>query len=74
MRHRPIVNGAIGVAVGVGIFLTVGVQILFSITYGAMHSEDESALVPMLVAFLLVPSACLWIAVAVARALNRGQP
>ncbi len=68
----PILGWIIGFAVGMAVFLTVGVWVLFAVSYGFMHSNGSTwMMVYFFGSWIAVIAACVWIAHRVKRAVTR---
>lgn len=73
MKVAPPVGWLIGLAVGTAAFFTVGIGILFSISYSVIHGSSSNALITVILfsAWIAVIGACLWLAYRVKVAVSR---
>lgn len=78
-RKRPIGQSKLlasvaGVLAGVGIFLLIGVKILFAVSYSAVHgASDLMAGLLIVGSWLAVLGGCIWLGVAVQRTVAKGR-
>ena len=74
MKTTPVIGWILGLSISLIVFLTVGVGVLFAVTYGAMHSNGGTGvLIFMLVSWVVVTAACFWLALVIKRALTRDR-
>jgi hypothetical protein len=73
-KTTPVIGWILGLSISLVVFFTVGVTVLFAVTYPAMHSNGGTGvLVFLLVSWVAVPAACCWLAWAIKRALTRDR-
>ena len=72
-KVSPIVGWLIGLGVGSAVFMTVGVWVLFLVSYGVMHGTDGGVgtLIYFFGSWIAVIAGCLWLAHRVKRAVTR---
>ncbi len=72
IKTTPVIGWVLGLSVSLVVFLTVGAAVLFAVTYPAMHSDGGTGVLTfVLVSWVAVPAACIWLAVVIQRALTR---
>ena len=73
-KTSALVGWSIGLAVGLFVFSTAGVWVLFAVSYGVMHSDGSAGMMIYLFgSWIAVPAACFWLAYSIKRALTRDR-